>query len=71
MEAKEVYYHDCRVLGKHARLPRGILMTDNNTKVAAIQHKCPFCSRTAGELITDPEAINKALIELAEEDNDV
>ena len=49
VEATPVYFHDCRVLGPHTRLPRALLADDKGEYVLCYYHKCPFCSATAGE----------------------
>jgi hypothetical protein len=67
MEAKEVFYHDCRVLGPHTRIPRAVFASKDGP-VKAIYHKCPFCSATAGDMITDPKQIEAILAEWAEDE---
>jgi hypothetical protein len=49
-EAEPIYFHDCPALGPHARLPHAALANKDGSIVYAYQHKCPFCSQTAGEL---------------------
>lgn len=44
-----VYFHDCRVLGPHTKLPRALLADSSGEFVLCYYHKCPFCSATAGE----------------------
>lgn len=44
-----VYFHDCRALGPHTRLPRALLADRSGEYVLCYYHKCPFCSATAGE----------------------
>lgn len=48
-EVKPVYFHDCPALGPHTRLPRGLIADKQANYVICYQHKCPFCSATAGE----------------------
>lgn len=48
-EPKEVFMHDCPVLGKDTRLPRALMSDSSHTYVVYYQHKCPFCNETAGE----------------------
>lgn len=49
LETNPVYFHDCKVLGPHTRLPRALLADDKGEYVLCYYHKCPFCSATAGE----------------------
>ena len=49
LETNPVYFHDCRVLGPHTRLPRALLADKAGEYVLCYYHKCPFCSATAGE----------------------
>lgn len=49
-ETKYVYYHDCRVLGDNTKLPRALMADSNSEFILYYQHKCPFCSQTAGEI---------------------
>lgn len=49
LEPTPVYFHDCKALGPHTRLPRALLADRSGEYVLCYYHKCPFCSATAGE----------------------
>lgn len=49
LEPTPVYFHDCRALGPHTRVPRALLADRNGEYILCYQHKCPMCSYTAGE----------------------
>lgn len=51
LKAEPVYYHDCRALGPHVRTPRAFIADRDGEYVLGYQHKCPFCSKTAGEFV--------------------
>lgn len=51
VEATPVYWHDCRALGPHTRLPRALMADSTGEYVLYWQHKCPFCSQTAGDKV--------------------
>ncbi len=70
MNAKPVYYHDCPVLGSHVPIVRAMFMSKDTEQVTALYHKCPMCGATAGELITDPEELAKAMEEIAIDEGD-
>lgn len=48
VEATPVYYHDCPMFGKHARVPRALLADTNGEYILCYQHKC-LCGYMAGE----------------------
>lgn len=43
---EKVYYHNCPALGDNTKLPRALVA--NEGYIIYYQHKCPFCSATAG-----------------------
>lgn len=50
-EVKPIFFHDCPALGNHTRLPRAFMSDSSKKYVLYYQHKCPFCSQTAGEKV--------------------
>lgn len=48
-ETNPVYFHDCRVLGPHTRLPRALMADKMGNYILYYHHKCPFCNATSGE----------------------
>lgn len=48
-EPTPVYFHNCPALGPHTKLPRALIADKAGEYVLCYQHKCPFCSQTAGE----------------------
>lgn len=48
-DVQPVYFHDCRALGPHTRIPRALMADSNNEFILYYQNKCPFCSATGGE----------------------
>lgn len=50
LEATPVYYHDCPALGKDTKLPRALMADSKGEYILYYQHKCPFCSKTGGEI---------------------
>lgn len=55
VDAEPVYYHDCPALGKHVKVVRAVLASKDGSEVYGWQHKCPFCSYTAGEFTPNEE----------------
>lgn len=49
-ETRPVYYHDCPVLGPHTIVTEAVMLSDDKTVVLKRQHKCVFCSYTAGDV---------------------
>lgn len=60
LETKPVYFHDCRALGPHTRIPRALLADKAGEYILCYYHKCPFCSATAGEMELAPGVIRNA-----------
>lgn len=54
VKTSPIYYHDCPALGPHTKVVRATLLNKDNTIVLGYQHKCPFCSATAGEFEPAP-----------------
>lgn len=51
VEATPVYYHNCRALGDHTKVPRALMADSSGEFILYYQHKCPFCSYVAGERV--------------------
>lgn len=51
LKAEPVYFHDCPALGPHTRMPRAFIADRDAEFVLGYQHKCPFCSKTAGKFV--------------------
>lgn len=48
-DSNRVHFHNCPVLGPHTRVPMALVADKTREYVLYYQHKCPFCSQTAGE----------------------
>lgn len=51
LETRPVYYHNCPALGPNTKLPRALMADKEGKYILYYQHKCPFCSQTAGEKV--------------------
>lgn len=49
VEATPVYFHDCPVLGPHARVVEATMLSKDGKVLLGHQYKCVFCSYTVGE----------------------
>lgn len=49
LKTTPVYYHNCPALGPQTKIIRAVLADSKGEVILGYQHKCPFCSQTAGE----------------------